>query len=261
MPGARLEPEDRVRQLGAAERARQSARVDAGVALPAGEGIAGVRVPAGGSVLQRGRRGRGPRPCRVRPAGVGREVQVPQGDAGRRGITRRVPCVERPQRRLAGFRHERGVLLQEAELLHHAPPHDLVAAVETQGHALAVEDLLFDVALDQVIQLGRSRRPAELPLVAGGQAAHVRRADGDPVLLRSAVQQPAAQEDEQAEPQEVEERLTRECAGAAPQAGGRSPLGDGGTGECCRTGQRPRRRDGPRQIVTTTLPRARPVSM
>ena len=163
--------------------------------------------------------------ARARTAPVGREVQVPQAQSrwlGELGAVRLEPALQLVGRRLARRGH---VLGQELHLLRHAALDDLVVLVEAHRQRLAVEDFLLDLGLDQPLQFLRRRRSAPLRLEQLGQLVDL--VERKPDLLRRrhrrrlpGRRQAVQAEQQRADQQEVQQRLTQQtCHGARPVIG------------------------------------------
>ncbi|MBK7902761.1 MAG: hypothetical protein IPJ97_07195 [Proteobacteria bacterium] len=102
-----------------------------------------------------------------------------------------------------------GFLEQHVELLADAAFDHGIVTVQAKRNALAVQDLVAHVGIDQSVQLGRARRPAPGALELRGQQVDVGLAHDDAafavVVRRHA---PVVSEQGQPEQQEVQQRLT-----------------------------------------------------
>ena len=144
------------------------------------------------------------------------EKHLLEGEDGRLNEARLVRRQVRGQVRV-GRRPCRGVLLRDhLDLLADSTLHDDVVTLESELHTFPVQDLIADVRLDQVVQLGGGGFAALRRHVLGDEVVHHSLGDDDAAPGGIAGRHPSiGGEERDADQQEVQHRLAEksfECA-------------------------------------------------
>ena len=138
----------------------------------------------------------------------GGEVDLLEADRARPGETFGVLFQIGGQVRIGGCVARPLLLGDHLELLPHAPLDDRVVAVQSQRHALAVEDLVAHVGVHQPGQFLLGRRPAPARAVLERHAVDHRLRDDDARAGLVRRRQPAiGHEQQQADQQKVQDRF------------------------------------------------------
>jgi hypothetical protein len=138
------------------------------------------------------------------------EIELLEGHASWRSEKLRMSDVVGAQFALARVGCGGQIALQELHLLNQAPAHDLIVPIQAHSHGFPVHHFVVDVFLDQALELLPPRRDAALCLVELHDPA-LQLFINDDLALRCrafALHEMRHREDDRAQSQKMEERLT-----------------------------------------------------
>jgi hypothetical protein len=212
--------EQLLRKFGLAEHPRRLGGNETVEIAGAGKRVAEIDRPRRLCGPQPGEQGNGAVMRRLVAAFVGRDIDLRERHRLRVQVALSVlcePAFELGRRRRVGNAE---IGLEELEFLGDAAAHDLVFAIEIERQALAQEDFLADIVIDQACELIGGRGLLELLLIGNRQPLLLRWADGDDIALIMGLEVFDAAPDGEAQNEELEERLVhRECEEGAEPAG------------------------------------------